>query len=41
LPVVAQTSAQSRFMRMQRVSVSTCCSPRQASAQAVQLWVQS
>src|SRR5918999_2922420 len=41
LPVVLQTSAQSRLSRMQRVSDSRSSSPRQASAQAVQLRAQS
>ncbi len=36
-PVVSQMSAQSRFRRMQRTSISTCFSPRQASAHAVGL----
>src|ERR687896_156585 len=40
-PVASHTSAQSRLSRMQRVSDLGSSSPRQASAQAVQLWAQS
>src|SRR5215211_944652 len=41
LPVASHMSAQSRSRRMQRISICTSCSPRQASAQAVQAWAQS
>ena len=41
MPVAAQTSAQSRFLRMHSVSSATMSSARQASAQAVQVWAHS
>src|ERR671916_3029281 len=40
-PVASHTSAQSRLSLMQRASDLGSSSPRQASAQAVQLWAQS
>jgi hypothetical protein len=41
LPVAAHTAAQSRFSRMHAIKLSTCFSERQASAQAVQVSMQS